>query len=263
MKFIEKQNDGNAVIFLHGFPNNSNLWEHQLSHFGSQFHTICAEWSLFPPHSLFDSGVNTLVNRIREFKATFPAKTISLVGHDMGCFFASEVSQTIPNLIDSQVFINGVSLEQYSLRWKSIGQWLRSSYVTLLNLPGAKSLVSGRFSKWILNFFYSLGGAGKHSPLRGNKYNHFSSIGIYQEITSKVLRGYISRNQTPKNPVPTTLVYGENDPFLIIPSHKEVQRCYSVSNRIPVPGGHWLPFTHAFAINQILELLLTPQRTSR
>ncbi len=237
-----------AIFFLHGFPNNGRLWEKQRRPLAKLGQVIVVDWAASPR---LDEAIGNVTAHAAQLRAEQPGRPVLLVAHDLGGFVASEATRLHPHLFAAQVLINGAGLAQFTRRWFRVSQWLRSSYVTLLwTLPSLEKIAQSRFGHRVRQLFYTLGGVGSRSRVRRPEYNDVRAIRIYRELGLRALRAMWRRSSP--SPVPTLLVAGKNDPFLILPSAHEVRSSFTNGTRVTVAGGHWLPVTHPRAINALI-----------
>ncbi len=227
--------EGPILIFLHGFPDSSRLWEAQLRHFAPAAHLVCLDLAA-EDHDVEAVTLQVLAV-VRRLRRRHPDRRLHLVGHDLGCFILNEVCLRAPHCVDGQVLINGAGIAQFTSRLGASGarrswsQSLRSLYVLALNAPGVAGLV-------------------RAVGMRVSRRN-FAPIMLYRSLSHRAWRLLRSWEEAPCL-VPTVLVSGRRDPFLIVPCAAEIRRFFTRASHVVLPTRHWSPLTHPADVNDII-----------
>lgn len=250
MNFYEQSGAGPILFFVPGFPNNRLLWRRQWDVFHSRAHLVFGEFN----GASFQTILTRASQKLKSLREAFPHRKIYVIGHDVGCFVVNELTASNPEAVNGQIFINGVSLAQYASRVFAIKQWMKSSYVILLNSPLTYFL---RFS-WVQHFVsklaYDTAAVSDSSSIRSPVCNQFSHAAIYRDLTRLVWHKILNpRHINKKNPVRTLIIHANSDPFLIQPSRNELTAGFAVADLRVLNIGHWSPFTDADSINHYIE----------
>ena len=133
--------DGPPTILLHGFPEFWYGWRHQIGPLaGAGFRLIVPDQRGYnlsdKPAGIAAYHLDALANDIVALADACGASTIRLVGHDWGGLVAWWTASLYPERIDRLAILNAphpAVVGDYMRRHP--GQWLRSVYVGLFQLP--------------------------------------------------------------------------------------------------------------------------------
>lgn len=106
------QGKGNAVVLLHGFLENVNMWNKIIPHISRKNRVICIDLlghgktgSLGGVHSMEDmaEGVITILKHLR-------IRRIVLIGHSMGGYVSLAFAQIYPKMIKGLCLMNSTTI---------------------------------------------------------------------------------------------------------------------------------------------------------
>lgn len=245
-----------VVYFLHGFPNNQNIWRNQVDALKGHAEMIMlqlpgAEGLDLARKSTYRVSriVALIAAAVRQKKRNNPGKKIIFVGHDLGACILNEVSAKYPGLVDAQILINGGGIRQIGQRLFSWKQLKRSYYVGLFCLPFVPNVVR-RCGKWVTRkLVYRYESSESAKSLQSDTLNNFQSIFLYRQFILSFVTG---RSQKICH-ADTTFVASKNDPFLVLPTQSEMSRYFAKYELLTLNAGHWSPFTDFMSINQIIK----------
>lgn len=108
--YLEK-GEGAPILFLHGFPFNSETWYSQMQPLSDRHQVVALDGRGYPrsakPESIENYSIDRLVSDVSKFiKNKFGDEKVVLVGHDWGGTLAWTVAQKHPELLDKLVVIN-------------------------------------------------------------------------------------------------------------------------------------------------------------
>lgn len=108
---ISNQSQTPTLIFLHGFPEFSGVWHHQLNHFGQSMRAIAPDLPGYNlsegPGSLTEFSVPNLVEIMAEFiRQVSHGEPVVLVAHDWGGALAWPLAARYPELLSHLVILN-------------------------------------------------------------------------------------------------------------------------------------------------------------
>lgn len=218
---------GPRVILLHGFPEFWYSWRNQIPLLAAAgFRPIALDLRGYnasdrPPH-VADYRVRTLVDDVAGvLRATGPGP-VFLVGHDWGGVIAWRLAALHPELIERLAILNAPHPAAYqAVLRRGPGQWLRSWYILLFQIPGVAERVLRAYD------FAILARAWKRQPRRASAFTD-DDIAEYKKALSApggltaplnyyraALRYARDLNGPPQTiRVPTLVVWGMRDPYL-------------------------------------------------
>ncbi len=108
--YLEK-GDGDPILFLHGFPFDSETWVPLMESLSVEFQTVALDARGYPrsdsPTDIESYRIENLVSDVEQLiKSKFEGKAVTLVGHDWGATLAFTVTQAHPELVSRLVAIN-------------------------------------------------------------------------------------------------------------------------------------------------------------
>lgn len=108
---VEDHGDGPAVVFLHGWPDSSYLWRHQIPHLTSHgFRAIAPDLRGFgkseKPQDVAAYEAATLVADVVGVLDALELPSAHLVGHDWGAFVAWMTAIMQPSRVDRVVALS-------------------------------------------------------------------------------------------------------------------------------------------------------------
>ncbi|MBY0517856.1 MAG: alpha/beta hydrolase [Bacteriovoracaceae bacterium] len=232
------------LIFLHGFPDNSKVWSHCIEYFKERAECLAPDI-----HSLDFKKQQRLLDDLCE-----GSQDVVLIGHDMGGPLAVEYAQQNPSKIRKVILINSMGLEMFAHRLKLLEQMLRSSYMSVFINPFVNTTTLKLIHKKILNAIYNSAKLDKDDPLRTNSSEVLDGLARYKEFAFIIPKKLFN----PSEPVivPVDVIFGEDDPFLMIPSENEMKRFFQDARLHKTIGGHWPMRTHPEELNHLIETLI-------
>lgn len=233
-----------TLIFLHGFPDDSSVWEHQINFLKNDFEVMALD--LY--HLTFQDQIKTVTQLAKGLK---DQGEVILVGHDMGGPLGCEVARFHPELISKLLLINTVSLDQFVYRWKNLNQLKRSFYVPFfagpLHYPKILKLIGRKF----LNTAYDQGRISPSDPIRNTSPETIEGVKRYREI-AKILPQIVLKPRG-KLSVETHFFYGSKDAFLVTPDDEELKHLFENVTLEVVKTGHWSQRTAPDEVNQWIK----------
>ncbi|WP_109098823.1 alpha/beta fold hydrolase [Aquimarina sp. AU58] len=102
---------GTPVVFLHGFLENSTMWEETIDHISSTYHCISID---LLGHGLTEcmGYIHTMEDMAQAIKVVLDDLNISkasFVGHSMGGYVALAYVDLFPNIVSGLVLLNSTS----------------------------------------------------------------------------------------------------------------------------------------------------------
>jgi len=232
------------IIFLHGFPDNPEVWRYCVEFVADR--AVCRTPEL---HSL---SFENQIGRVHEM--TDDGVPVVLVAHDMGGPVAIEYASRYPERVAKVILVNTMGLDMFVRRLSGLQQILKSSYMGLFVNPFVNTTTLRPFAKRLLNFVYDRGGLPAHDRLRTNDYQVLDGLARYKELTLAAPKKYLEPITALSQP--THIIFGKNDPFLLVPSDDEMKTFFHEAQLHKISGGHWPMRTHRDQFHAVLEKIL-------
>jgi pimeloyl-ACP methyl ester carboxylesterase len=144
---VEETGHGEPVVLLHGFPEFSYCWRHQLPALSAAgFRAIAPDLRGYNlsarPLGVSNYRAQELVADIAALIRKLPNGNAHIVGHDWGGVLAWRLAAQQPELVNKLVVLNAPHPAAYrrTLR-RNPRQWLRSWYVLFFQLPWLPELL--------------------------------------------------------------------------------------------------------------------------
>ena len=150
-------NDGELIIFLHGFPQFWYMWRDQLLEFSKDYLAVALDmrgYNLsFKPKAIEQYQPRHIIEDIRALvEEHFNRKNFILVGHDWGGVIAYPFANVHPNLVKKLIIINAPHPNIFAqLLAKNKEQQSSSQYVLLFRSKNAEGYLSASNYKNLLN----------------------------------------------------------------------------------------------------------------
>lgn len=218
---------GPVVVLLHGFPEFWYSWRHQIPALArARFRAIAPDLRGYNeserPAGVSSYRVATLVEDIAGLIGETGEEPACVVGHDWGGLIAWRLAALRPELVRRLAILNAPHPAAYRTELKhNLGQWLRSSYIMLFQVPWLpeRLLRTGDFAM--------LGRAWRRQPVYAGAFTS-EEIAAYKDALRRPggLRAPIHyyraalrhpgdlRDGPQAIGVPTLLIWGEQDPYL-------------------------------------------------
>ena len=260
---------GKRVIFLHGFPEHSYSWRHQMGPVAEAgFRAIAPDLRGYNlssrPKGLrayaadkVAADIVTLIERTGEGPVT-------LVGHDWGGVIAYQVAMQAPEKLERLILLNAPHLVSYKRALRRPDQFKKSWYAYLFQLP----FVPERYTR--ANDFAVLRRVFQNATVTPNAV---SAEDVETYINAFRPRGALTAAmnyyramlwmRSPKLcriDVPTTVIYGVEDKFLnaevVVPDARWVSNL--TVHRVE-KAGHFIQYDRPAQVNRLLlDILRSP-----
>lgn len=232
-------NPKGLIIFLHGFSQYWYVWKPYLSHFSKEgFHVVAPDMRGFndsdKPHAKSSYDMKYLMNDVLELMHHCGYEKAIIVGHDWGGSVVWELAEHYSEKIDAAIVINSPHRGSYAANIRknpllNLRQMLRSWYIYFFQLPLLPewAMRCCNFA-WLEHNFRSW--ARKKDAFSNEDIEHYkaalrkpgaltSTINYYRANTfgdfgMGVVRAAMGRKQFGKIPVPSLLLWGDQDPPL-------------------------------------------------
>lgn len=253
----ENTSSKRVLFFIHGFPDNYYLWKELLPYLNESFHLICSSApGCVHPHKVkrkdfrLENLTKSYLDVLKQESENF--EDLTLIAHDMGGPYAHEMLNHLPRST-KLICINTLSGQQMVHRKNNPEQLLRSSYMTLFQLPVISKKYFYKFFNLIRENAQILGRSDKDCiPV---EYTSEILNGLY--FYKALLLDMVSFLKKKKWDHDVLYIWSKNDPFLVRPTDKEFSQFYNNIKFKMIDAGHWPmlddPKTVAGLINDFLS----------
>jgi epoxide hydrolase 4 len=231
------------ILFLHGFPDNPEVWRYCVEYFEGR--AVCRTPEL---HSL---TFQDQIKRVHEMTEDGPAV---LVGHDMGGPLATEFALRYPERVSRIVLVNTMDLGMFVRRLGGLKQLMKSSYMGVFVNPLVNTTTLRPFAKKLLNFVYDRGRLPAHDRLRSNSAEVLDGLGRYKEMALRAPKKLLEPITAISHRV--DVIFGHHDPFLQMPTDAELKSFFHDAHLHKMKSGHWPMRTHPEDFHKLLERIL-------
>ncbi len=243
---VARQGQGEAVVLLHGYPDNLQVFSELLPLLAADKQAIAFDWPGLGDSDAWPGGATPVV-LARHLLALLDAwglANVHLVGHDMGGQPALVFAAAYPERVRSLVVLNCLAGGDEATSWEI--KWLRRFGVNKLLLRHFPRLVYWR----ALRTFLPVGGPGLSGPLRRELWRTFRRPAVRAYVV-RMCAGYEA--QLPRLPAryrrvqcPTLILWGEHD------KHFPPAQAHFLATQIPhaevaiLPAAtHWMVLARA------------------
>lgn len=256
---IEGNPRGPTLVFIHGWPDDANLWRNQVEVLGDDFRCVLLTLPCFGEAAGKDGGYDfpELVNRlVATLETVSPEGPVGLVTHDWGAYLGYLLEQKHPERVDRMAALDvgghvareglGTSLMILGYQWALVACWLvggvfpplgnalTRGVATIIRVPARQRAVVRSRANYL--YFYLWRGF------------------LVPRYRDRVLRRYRPR-------CPVLYLYGERKPLMFHSKRwlEIVEECGGESEGV-AGAGHWLQESHSEWVNDALSDWFDPYR---
>ena len=280
LHYAERGEGDELIILLHGFPECWYSWRHQLAALGERYHVVAPDMRGYnlsdKPPRVEDYRMDKLIDDVTGLIRHFGKQRAVVVGHDWGAGVAWGVALKHPEYVSRLVAMQVPPPAAWRANM-TLKQALRSWYMLFFQLP--------ILPEWLisLNDFASVERSFKGAP--GNKGAFTDTdIAVYKKalrepnaLTSGInyyranfttlffkQKGESEELRDDRVRVPTLLIYGEQDSYIVPETLKDVNRFVDAPYREArfKNYGHWIQNEAPAEVNAELESFLDAQPSS-
>lgn len=243
--------DGPPVLLLHGWPDSSAMWRHQIAALSAKgFHVIAPDLRGFgesdKPANVDDYAFLTTIADITGVLEHFGITAFQVVGHDWGAFFAWALACFLPERVQRLAVLSvGHPTAFGAAGWE---QKEKSWYMLWFQFPGVAESVFPA-DNWSRFRAFSRNGGGIDERIADLERPGAltASLAIYRANIDPASFGAAEGLELPKVACPTFAMWSSGDHFLT-----EQQMTNSAAfvtgtwEYVRLEGGsHWIPIDHA------------------
>jgi pimeloyl-ACP methyl ester carboxylesterase len=268
--------DGEPVLLLHGFPQFSYMWRHQLKILSEAGYRAVAPdlrgYNLSSrPSTLEAYKMKYLSGDVAAILTQFGWAKVNLVGHDWGGAIAWSFSLYNPARVKRLVAISAPHPGAFRVSFQEPDQLKRSWYIAFFQLPILPEFLGSAFPDQFVELFFS-------TAARKAAFNE-EDRRIYREMLSspgqlEAAINYYRANSNPFNDplnpafnpppgaedkgmdvnMPVALLYGTQDPFFSGTAWQQTGRyCKGYFKAFEMQAtGHWIPEEAPLTTNRLI-----------
>ena len=257
--------DGPLVLLLHGFPEGSYGWRHQVPYLAGAGYRVWAPdqrgyGASDKPERIAAYGLDALADDAEGLIDGAGRRHAVVVGHDWGGVVAWHLARRSPQRVSKLVVLNvpHPSVMRAHLR-TNLAQFRRSLYVLAFQVPRLPERALGRHDGWAL----------ARAMVRTSRPGTFSEVDIaaYRRTWSgtnalramldwyrAALRHPPARGSASRITVPTLLVWGAQDRFLGSEmAQPSIELCDDGRLVVIDDATHWLQHEEPDMINALID----------
>jgi pimeloyl-ACP methyl ester carboxylesterase len=251
--------DGVPVMLLHGFPQTSWCWRHQIDALVAAGHRVLAPDQRGYSPGARPSGVRSyalpkLVDDVLGLADHEGLDRFHLVGHDWGAMVAWRLAATDADRVRSLTALSVPHPQAFrdALRDLRSGQAARSYYAALFQIPGVERAMLARdgagFRKALERTGLSAEEAGHYLGALGTREALGAALNWYRAVRPGSMDGVGTIT------VPTLHVWSTGDPALSRTGAEATEKYVRAPYRFEVLDdvSHWMPEHAAETTNRLL-----------
>jgi haloacetate dehalogenase len=154
-QYYQMAGSGPPVILLHGFPETSYAWRHQIPELSRHYTVIAPDLRGYGATDKPATGYDkrSMARDLVELLSALGVGRIALVGHDRGARVATRFAKDHPALVDRLVVMDNVPTRIVARNMNA--QTARAYWFFLFHLVPdlPEALIAGRESLWLRHFF--------------------------------------------------------------------------------------------------------------
>lgn len=274
---------GKLILFLHGFPEFWYMWKRQLAEFGRDYQAVAVDMRGYnlssKPAAVEQYHIPRLVEDVRALADHLGQKKFILVGHDWGGAVAWAFALYHPEYLGKLVVINAPhpAVGARELR-ENPAQQKASEYMLMFRGPQAEHILSANNYSMLSEAVLGEGlGRGylteedrqayleawsQPGALTGGlNYYRAAQVGPPTGAASKPPRFYLAELPSPVVKVPTLVIWGEKDIYLLTGNLEGLEEFVSdlTLRRIP-DSSHWVVHEEPARVNAYIREFIAGKR---
>lgn len=240
-----KQNDGDLVILLHGFPESSLMWEHTLSELADKgYYAVAFDqrgYSLGAiPNGISEYSMEKLASDVTELAKILGYQNFHLVGHDIGAVVGWTVVAKHPKQVKSWTALSVPNWPAY--RWSlenDPAQKGKGAYVHRFQEPDKPEQVVAANDFEVLRTLWN----GFNDDIVKKYIKMFSQPGVLTGVINWYRALFQTKNNIEYDGIETNteLIWGNQDLVISRASVERNEQYMSGQYRfVEIDAGHWL-----------------------
>ncbi|WP_341962959.1 alpha/beta hydrolase [Planococcus maritimus] len=256
---------GELVVFLHGFPEFSYGFHHQMEALAAQgYHVVAPDQRGYhlsdKPERIEAYTIDQLRDDIIGLIEAFGETSAVIVGHDWGGAVAWHLAATHPDYVNKLIAINiphPAAMPRVFM--KNPMQWVKSSYMAFFQLPEVpERLMAANDFEWMAQ---AMKGTARRGAFTEQELARYREAWGQKGALSGMLNWYRalrkgSLNQIPIRPVevPTRILWGVGDPFLSpMLATESLKFCTDAELVWIGEATHWVQHEQPVIVNRLIQ----------
>ena len=253
---VARLGSGPAVILLHGYPDNLQVWSELAPRLAAQFQVIALDWPGLGLSEAWTGGATPFdfARRLRMLMDDWGIATASLVGHDMGGQPALAFAVEFPERLSRLVVMNSLVIADEKTSWEiAILRKFGWNRVLLEKMPRA---VFFRAVRTFLPSEYKLDEA-----LRKDLWQSFERLEV-RKFVVRMCAGYQGTLPRLKQlytsiQTPAFFLWAEHDKHFPVAHAEAIVKLVPKAEIEVLPGArHWMALNQAEAVSARIENFL-------
>lgn len=260
--------EGELVVLLHGFPEFSYGFHHQMEALAVQGYRVVAPdqrgYNLSDkPERIEDYTIDKLRDDIVGLIEAFGETSAFIVGHDWGGAVAWHLAASKPEYVKKLIAINiPYPAAMPRVMMKNPLQWVKSSYMAFFQLPEVpeKLMAANDFE----SMKQAVKGTARPNAFTEQELDRYRAAWSQPGALTGMLNWYRalrkgSLNQVPKKPIeiPVRILWGIGDQFLSPMLAKEsLEFCENAELVWIGEATHWVHHEQPVIVNQLIKEFL-------
>jgi epoxide hydrolase 4 len=260
---------GEPIILLHGFPEHWYSWRHQIPMLAQYGQVIAPDMRGYnlseKPKGVGKYDVDILIEDIVGIIESTGAKKAIVMGHDWGGGIAWWLAIRRPGVVKKLIAMNCPHPMVFLHTLRGLDQLRKSWYMFFFQLPWLPELfVRGRDLRQSAERVFR-GTSVQSSAFTDEDIDKFAAaMGQPGALTGMInyyraaFRRPLWREKIPVIEVPTLLIWGEQDRFLVRRNTENMsQWVKDITVRFVPDSGHWVQQEKPDVVNQMLKEFIT------
>ena len=247
---VREMGQGPLVIFLHGFPDCSYTWRHQLPALAAAgFHVVAPDLRGYGgssrPKGIGSYSVRALAGDVAGLVTALGEEHADVVAHDWGGGAAWTFAMLHPEKLRRLAILNAPHPAAFVRRLRSLEQLRRSWYMFAFQVPLVPELALAR------NDFAAIRSAFRTASLRPGAFTdadierHVDALRSPGTLTAALnyyRAAFRSRGVRPRRiDHPVLVLWGDKDPYLVSELADPGSEWTQAARTLHVPdAGHWI-----------------------
>ena len=269
--------EGKPMVFMHGFPQFWYLWRHQLADLGADHAVYAPDLRGFnlsdKPPDVDDYRMRNLLGDLKGIVEANDLAPFTLVGHDWGGIVCWAFALKYPELLERFVILDSPppftwnrDLRESPKQREAVNYMLELSKPS----PGPEEMVMADDYAMLDSMLERIGGSdarlsdderaryheawGQPGAIQaGLNYYRAARMGD-QVAAGGVPEEYEAKINAMRLEVPTLVIWGENDPALLIGLTRGLEKWIPDMRLETLPGaGHWVPYERPEEVNRLIR----------
>ncbi len=269
--------EGKPILFMHGFPQFWFLWRHQLADLGRDHAVYAPDMRGYnlsdKPEDVDAYRMRNLLGDVTALVEELDLAPFTLVGHDWGGIVCWAFALKHPELLERFVIIDSPppftwnrDLRESPKQRQAVNYMLELSRPS----PGPEEIVAANDFAMLEAMLERIGGSdarlsdaeraayheawAQPGAIQGG-LNYYRAARMGEQVSAGgVSEEYEAKIRAMRLEVPTLVIWGENDPALLLGLTRGLEEWIPDMRLEVLPGaGHWVPYERPDEVNRLIR----------